>query len=90
MSAASLKIAQTILEGFKTHYRLFQSSTNEALELFTEKNGKICKIYLNPEYRFYDNRVAETFKTIQSQYNAGELESLKWDQIKKRLCGTFT
>ena len=40
MSAASLKIAQTILEGFKTHYRLFQSSTNEALELFTEKKWK--------------------------------------------------
>ena len=87
MSAASLKIAQTILEGFKTHYRLFQSSTNEALELFTEKKWKDLQNLSKSRISFYDNRVAETFKEIQSQYNAGELESLKWDQIKKDYVG---
>ena len=87
MSAASLKIAQTILEGFKTHYRLFQSSTNEALELFTEKKWKDLQNLSKSRISFYDNRVAETFKTIQSQYNAGELESLKWGQIKKDYVG---
>ena len=75
-------IAQTILDGFNKHYRLFRAISAQAKERFECAAWKAVSEANTARIQMYDQRVQEAVEEIQRRFPEAQKNELLWSQIK--------
>lgn len=75
-------IAQTILEGFDKHYRLFREISAGAREIFERADWAAGREAQKSRIQMYDQRVAEAVQAVLGQFPAAEHDDSLWPRIK--------
>jgi isocitrate dehydrogenase kinase/phosphatase len=75
-------IAQTFIEGFDKHYRLFRESSVQAKMRFETGNWLAVQRAVRERIAFYDERVNETVKFLQGQFAADKIDTNTWQLAK--------
>jgi isocitrate dehydrogenase kinase/phosphatase len=83
-------IAQTMLEGFNRHYRLFRETSAEAKGRFEAADWHGQQRAQRERIEFYDLRVNEAAERLQTEYQAAELSNNVWQQVKLHYIGLLT
>ena len=83
-------IAQTMLDGFKRHYRLFRETSAEAKGRFEAADWHGQQRAQRDRIEFYDLRVNEAAERLQTEYQAAELSNNVWQQVKLHYIGLLT
>ncbi len=86
----ALLIAQTLIEGFNKHYRLFRASSAQAKTLFEEADWHGVQQAVRERIQFYDDRVAETVERLHREFNAETVDDMVWRQAKLYYIGLLT
>jgi len=81
MSAAQ-QIADTILRGFRRHFRLFQHTTASAKSHFIAANWNGFLADSAARISFYDSRVSETIASLQQEFAPHCVDEALWQQVK--------
>lgn len=89
-AARALLIAQTLIEGFDKHYRLFQESSAGAKALFERGDWAAVQRAVRERIQFYDDRVAETVERLHREFNAETVDDVVWQQAKLYYIGLLT
>lgn len=76
------EVAETMLEGFNKHYRLFREVTERAKELFEQKNWRGIQDLVAERIQMYDQRVREAVDTLRSEHAATALSDDVWAAAK--------
>jgi isocitrate dehydrogenase kinase/phosphatase len=86
MSAAppdvARRIADTLIEGFDRHYRLFGETTARAKERFEEADWAGAQRAVSERIAFYDQRVRECVERLQGELAADQLDDPTWQRAK--------
>lgn len=77
------QIAELILNGFKTHYQLFQQITATAPAAFAKQSWSTLHDINRLRITYYDDRVNETTLHLQSALNSELFSSEKWHSCKQ-------
>lgn len=88
--AQALLIAQTLIEGFNKHYRLFRESSAQAKERFEQGDWAGVQRAVRERIQFYDDRVAETIERLHHDFNAETVDDVVWRQAKLYYIGLLT
>jgi isocitrate dehydrogenase kinase/phosphatase len=88
--AQALLIAQTLVEGFNKHYRLFHASSAKAKDRFEQGDWVAVQQAVRERIQFYDDRVAETIERLHRDFNAETVDNLVWRQAKLYYIGLLT
>ncbi|GAB1393720.1 bifunctional isocitrate dehydrogenase kinase/phosphatase [Rhodocyclaceae bacterium] len=88
--AQALLIAQTLIEGFNKHYRLFRESSAQAKERFEQADWAGVQRAVRERIQFYDDRVAETVERLHHDFNAETVDDVVWRQAKLYYIGLLT
>ena len=83
-------IAQTMLDGFNRHYRLFRETSAEAKARFEAADWHGQQRAQRDRIEFYDLRVNEAAERLQTEYQAAELSNNVWQQVKLHYIGLLT
>ena len=83
----SLKIAQTILDGFDHHFELFRQLTAKAGERFEAADWKGDNRARVERIAYYDKRVHESVKALQKQFGLEDHEQALWKRVKLQYMG---
>ena len=83
-------IAQTMLDGFKLHYRLFRETSAEAKARFEAADWHGQQRAQRERIEFYDLRVNDAAERLQTEYQAAELSNNVWQQVKLHYIGLLT
>jgi isocitrate dehydrogenase kinase/phosphatase len=83
-------IAQTMLDGFNRHYRLFRETSAEAKARFEAADWHGQQRAQRERIEFYDLRVNEAAERLQTEYQAAELSNNVWQQVKLHYIGLLT
>ncbi len=83
-------IAQTMLDGFNRHYRLFRETSAEAKGRFEAADWHGQLRAQRERIEFYDLRVNEAAERLQTEYQAAELSNNVWQQVKLHYIGLLT
>lgn len=83
-------IAQTLIEGFNKHYRLFRESSAAAKTLFEQGDWPAVQRAVRERIQFYDDRVAETVERLHREFNAETVDDVAWRQAKLYYIGLLT
>jgi isocitrate dehydrogenase kinase/phosphatase len=83
-------IAQTMLDGFNRHYRLFRETSAEAKGRFEAADWHGQQRAQRERIEFYDLRVNEAAERLQTEYQAAELSNNVWQQVKLHYIGLLT
>jgi isocitrate dehydrogenase kinase/phosphatase len=83
-------IAQTMLEGFNRHYRLFRETSAEAKGRFEAADWHGQQRAQRERIEFYDLRVNEAAERLQTEFQAAELSNNVWQQVKLHYIGLLT
>ncbi|GIK24024.1 MAG: bifunctional isocitrate dehydrogenase kinase/phosphatase [Rhodocyclales bacterium] len=75
-------IAQTLVDGFNKHYRLFRESSAGAKMRFEKGDWLTAQRAVRERIAFYDERVDETVVLLQDQYRANEIDANTWQLAK--------
>jgi isocitrate dehydrogenase kinase/phosphatase len=75
-------IAQTLVDGFNKHYRLFRESSAGAKMRFETGDWLTAQRAVRERIAFYDERVDETVVLLQDQYRASEIDANTWQLAK--------
>ena len=75
-------IAQTLVEGFDKHYRLFRESSVGASQRFEAGDWAAVQQAVRTRIQFYDDRVRETVERVRREFHAGSLDDDSWQQAK--------
>ncbi|MBS3916795.1 MAG: bifunctional isocitrate dehydrogenase kinase/phosphatase [Sulfuritalea sp.] len=75
-------IAQTLIEGFDKHYRLFRESSTQAKVRFETGNWLAAQRAVRERIAFYDERVNETVGLLQDKYHADKIDTNTWQLAK--------
>ena len=71
-------IADTILEGFDRHFRIFQQITSGAIQRFEQADWHSAQQASRERIVLYDQRVSETLALIRKDYKVDELNTALW------------
>jgi isocitrate dehydrogenase kinase/phosphatase len=88
--AQALLIAQTLIEGFNKHYRLFRESSAQAKAHFESGDWTAVQRAVRERIQFYDDRVAETVTRLHREFNAETVDDIVWQQAKLYYIGLLT
>ena len=83
-------IAQTMLDGFNRHYRLFRETSGEAKARFEAADWHGQQRAQRDRIEFYDLRVNEAAERLQTEYQVAELSNNVWQQVKLHYIGLLT
>ncbi len=86
----ALLIAQTLIEGFNKHYRLFRASSASAKSRFEQGDWQGVQTAVKERIQFYDDRVAETVERLHRDFNAETIDDVVWQQAKLYYIGLLT
>ncbi len=75
-------IAQTLVDGFNKHYRLFRESSAQAKTRFETGDWLTAQRAVRERIAFYDERVDETVQLLQDQYRADRIDANTWQLAK--------
>jgi isocitrate dehydrogenase kinase/phosphatase len=89
-NSQALLIAQTLIEGFNKHYRLFRASSAQAKTLFEESDWHGGQQAVRERIQFYDDRVAETVERLHREFSAETIDDVVWRQAKLYYIGLLT
>jgi isocitrate dehydrogenase kinase/phosphatase len=88
--AQAFLIAQTLIEGFDKHYRLFRASSASAKTRFEHGDWPGVQLAVRERIQFYDDRVAETVQRLHHDFNAETIDDVVWQQAKLYYIGLLT
>jgi isocitrate dehydrogenase kinase/phosphatase len=82
-----IALAQTILEGFNKHYRLFRAASVQAKERFERADWKAGREARVARIQMYDKRVEEAVQAVRARFPDTEREEVLWPQVKLAYIG---
>lgn len=80
--AAPQQIADTILRGFRRHFRLFLQTTAKAQQHFIAADWNGFLSDSAARISFYDQRISETINQLQQELGPDCLDDSLWQQVK--------
>ena len=83
-------IAQSLLEGFDKHYRLFRESSAGAKRRFEAGDWPAGQRAVRERIQFYDDRVHETVDRLRREFHAEAVDHTTWQQVKLQYIGLLT
>ena len=83
-------MAQVILEGFEKHYRIFREASLQAKEYFESQDWKGIQELIKGRIDYYDDRVRECVIALEEEFDAINLNSDIWQQVKLHYIGLLT
>lgn len=75
-------VAQTMLEGFNKHYRMYREVTARAKGLFEKRDWRGIQDAVAERIQMYDQRVQEAVEILRSEYAANRLSDEVWAAAK--------
>lgn len=79
----SIEIAQTILDGFDKHYRLFRHTSAKAKERYELADWAAAREASQRRIDMYDERVAEAVVSVAERFPTAGREEALWPKIKR-------
>ncbi|MCC8397426.1 bifunctional isocitrate dehydrogenase kinase/phosphatase [Paraburkholderia sp. MMS20-SJTR3] len=89
-SQIGFDVAQTMLEGFDRHYRVFRDAAIRAKTLFETGDWHGLQRLARERITSYDERVKECVVRLEDEYDAENIDSEVWQQIKLHYIGLLT
>ncbi len=89
-SQIGFDVAQTILENFDRHYRVFRAAAVEAKIRFERAEWHELQRLARDRIASYDDRVRECVELLEDEYEAETIEQEVWQQIKLHYIGLLT
>jgi isocitrate dehydrogenase kinase/phosphatase len=86
----AVEIAQAMLEGFNRHYRLFRETSREAQARFEASDWHGQQRAQALRIEFYDKRVTEAAERLTTEFDAPNLPTDVWQQMKLHYIGLLT
>ncbi len=80
-------IAQTLLEGFNRHYRLFSETNRGAKARFEAADWLGQQQAQRERIEFYDKRVDESVDRLQREFDTSHITGDTWQQVKLHYIG---
>ncbi len=80
-------IAQTMLDGFNRHYRLFSETNRAAKQRFELADWHGQQRAQRERIEFYDTRVDEAVERLQREFDTAHLADDTWQQVKLHYIG---
>ena len=81
------RVAETLIEGFDRHYRLFRETSAQAKERFERAAWAEAQQAVPQRVRYYDSRVEEYAHRLRAELSAEPLDDATWQQVKLRFIG---
>ncbi len=88
--AIARRVAQTLVEGFNKHYRLFRECSALAKVRFEKADWLAGQQAVKDRIQFYDDRVAETIERVRNEFGSASLDVEVWQQAKLFYIGLLT
>ena len=76
------QIAQTILDGFDIHYRLFREITGGARARFEAADWHAVQAAARERIDYYDRRVQDTLRILRRDFKLNDRDDRLWRRIK--------
>jgi len=89
-SQIGFDIAQTILDGFDRHYRIFRAAAIDAKRVFERADWLGLQKLARDRIESYDDRVHECVALLEDEYSAEHIDTEIWQQIKLHYIGLLT
>ena len=89
-SQIGFDVAQTMLEGFDRHYRIFRDAAIHAKTLFEAADWHGLQKLARDRITSYDERVDECVELLEDEYDAENIDDEVWQQIKLHYIGLLT
>jgi len=89
-SQIGFDVAQTILDGFDRHYRIFRAAAIDAKCLFERSDWLGMQKLARDRIESYDERVRECVALLEDEYDAENIDAEIWQQIKLHYIGLLT
>src|ERR1700730_18086309 len=89
-SQIGFDVAQTILDGFDRHYRIFRDAAIEAKGVFERHDWPGMQRLSRERIASYDERVRECAHALVDKYDAENIDTEVWQQIKLHFIGLLT
>jgi isocitrate dehydrogenase kinase/phosphatase len=78
----SLRIAETILDGFNRHYQIFMEITQAARQRFEHADWQEQNKAASQRILLYPERVEETTRKLRAEFNLESVEEHLWKEVK--------
>jgi isocitrate dehydrogenase kinase/phosphatase len=89
-SQIGFDVAETLLDGFDRHYRIFRNAAIQAKHCFEEGDWLALQTLARDRIASYDDRVAECVTSLEDEYDAENINDDIWQQIKLHYIGLLT
>ncbi|MBR8212268.1 MULTISPECIES: bifunctional isocitrate dehydrogenase kinase/phosphatase [Burkholderia] len=89
-SQIGFDVAQTMLEYFDRHYRIFREAAVDAKTLFERGDWHGLQRLARERITSYDERVKECVEVLEDEYDAENIDDEVWQQIKLHYIGLLT
>ncbi|MBN3724939.1 bifunctional isocitrate dehydrogenase kinase/phosphatase [Burkholderia sp. Ac-20379] len=89
-SQIGFDVAQTMLENFDRHYRIFRDAAIEAKARFEARDWHGLQALARERITSYDARVRECVILLEDEYDAETIDDEVWQQIKLHYIGLLT
>lgn len=89
-SQIGFDVAQTMLEYFDRHYRIFREAAVEAKTLYERGDWHGLQRLARERITSYDDRVQECVEVLEDEYDAENIDDEVWQQIKLHYIGLLT
>ncbi|MXN79705.1 bifunctional isocitrate dehydrogenase kinase/phosphatase [Burkholderia sp. 4701] len=89
-SQIGFDVAQTMLENFDRHYRIFREAAVGAKTLFEHADWHALQRLARERITSYDDRVQECVEVLEDEYDAENIDDEVWQQIKLHYIGLLT
>jgi isocitrate dehydrogenase kinase/phosphatase len=86
----AFEIAQTLIDGFDRHYRLFRETTAAAKRRFEQADWHGQQRAQAQRIEFYDQRVNEAVARLRQDFKVEQLSMDTWQQAKLHYIGLLT
>ncbi len=89
-SQVAFDMAQTLLQGFMRHYSIFRDAGRLAKAAFESQDWHGIRQLLRDRITFYDQRVLETARHLEEEFDAPALSDEIWQQVKLHYIGLLS
>lgn len=89
-SQIGFDVAQTLLENFDRHYRIFRDAAVKAKTLYEQGDWHGLQRLARERITSYDDRVKECVEVLEDEYDAENIDDEVWQQIKLHYIGLLT
>ncbi|MBE7942458.1 MULTISPECIES: bifunctional isocitrate dehydrogenase kinase/phosphatase [Ramlibacter] len=86
-SPLAYEVARALLDGFNRHYRLFRAESAAAKQRFEAADWHAQQRAQRERIQFYDLRVREAVRRLETEFRAGEQPMDVWQQVKLHYIG---